>query len=699
MRRFFYPKSIAVAGVSPEEDKISNVIIANLLEMNYKGEIFAVGQKRGEIFGRPIHCSLDEIPGKIDLLVVMVPAFAVPALLKDAGKVGIDRAVILTAGFNELGEKGDLLAREIKETAARYSIRFIGPNCQGVICANSGVCVPFGPLSSKQVKEGGISIVAQSGSVAWMGTSVLSHEIDGISKVASIGNKLDVDELDLLEFLMEDPETETIVLYLESLSDGRRLYELAGRSQKPIILFKSNISGKKSEIAFSHTAALSSDDAIVDAAVAQAGILRAHTFREMIEMCKCMSLPLLKDNNVVILASSGGMGLIGEDTILKEKLHLPELPDHLIREIREMGDWDLINITNPIDIGGFFNNSNIINLLDTVLSFNNVAGAVLSVFNAPPPLYTPYESSEVVSRVQEVSERQSKPITMHFVSDPLPIEQIKTGKTFPLFDTMEDAVRALSTQLKYRKMQKRICSAYRHMEEEKAGAQEVFSRMADNSSHPSDLSAMELVMKYGIECEMPLLAVDPEDARRKAGEIGYPVAMKISSPDIYHKTDVGGVIINIRDEKELKKSYFEIIEGLKKRNKQIKGVMLQKMISGGIELILGGRYDHDFGPVIIFGMGGIFVEAFKDVSLRLAPICREEAYEMIEETKGFSLLQGSRGEKPFDISSIADALERLSVLLSDFPQLTEIDLNPVKVFNDGRDLVVVDAKLKTGLGL
>jgi len=639
---------------------------------------------------------LHEIQKDIDLLVIMVPAVAVLNLLRDAGKAGISRAVIITDGFNESGVDGTLLAREVKKIAEKYSIRFIGPNCQGVICANSGVCVPFAPLFRHQAKKGGVSIVTQSGSIGWIGASSLSHEMDGISKVASVGNKLDVDELDLLKYLIEDPETRIVVLYLESFSDGRRLFELAGSSLKPIIVFKSNISGKESQIALSHTGALASDDRVTDEALAQAGILRAYTLREMLEMCKALSLPLIKGENLAVLAGSGGLALIGEDTVKRQGMDLAQLPERLLQEIGNMGTWKRQNITNPVDLGGFFNNQDILNVVESILSLEEVDGAALSMFNTKE-YNTLLSCSEFVDQIERISKARSKPVALHFVSEHFPLAEIKMSKRFPLFDTMEDAVYALSAQWKYRKILDRTRSPYRNTEKEKKEVREIIMNAIDDPLYPGDLMAMELAGAYGIKCEMPLMAADLEEALLRGKEIGFPVVMKISSPDITHKTDVAGVRINIKDEAELEKAFHDIMEDVKTRaeDTRVYGVTLQNMIFGGMELIFGGKYDHDFGPVIMFGMGGIFVETLKDVAFRLAPICREEAYEMIEETRGSALLKGVRGEKPFDINSLADALERFSILLSDFPEIAELDLNPVKIFNDGRGLIVVDGKLKT----
>ncbi len=694
MKKFFYPESIAIAGASPNKDSISNIILANLLEMGYPGGIFPLSKRPGKIFGLPIYLSLQDIPKPIDLLVIMVPAAAVPALLTEAGKAGIDRAVIISDGFNEAGEEGVRLAREIKEIAGKYSIRFIGPNCQGVICSTSGVCVPFAQLFRHQVKRGGVSVVSQSGSIGWMCTSELSFEMDGISKVASVGNKLDVDELELLQYLMEDQETKIIVLYLESFSDGRRLFELARNSNKPIIIFKSNISERESKIALSHTAALASDDRIVDAALAQAGILRANTFRETIQMCKALHLPLIKGRNLAIMAGSGGLAIMAGDTTQREDLRLAQLPEHLLREIADTGKWKRRSITNPVDTGGFFDNLEIIHVADKILSLEEVDGAVVSAFNTAVDL-RPLTSSEFMDHIERTSKKRSKPIAVHLVSDQAPLADLKSNKDYPIFDTPEDAVWALSRQWKYRQFLKRVRSPYRTMENEKKRATQILAKMAKGSPYPNDLVAMELAEAYGIRCEMPVLAVDLEEARLKADEIGYPLVMKISSPHVSHKTDVGGVKINIKDNMALETAFFEIMGEVKARveGARIAGVTLQKMIFGGLELIAGGKWDRDFGPVIMFGMGGVLAEMLKDVSFRLAPVCCEEAYEMIEETTAFSLLKGVRGEKAYDIPFLIDLLERLSVLIADSPQITELDLNPVRVHNDGTLASVLDARI------
>jgi acetyltransferase len=319
-----------------------------------------------------------------------------------------------------------------------------------------------------------------------------------------------------------------------------------------------------------------------------------------------------------------------------------------------------------------------------------VDGVVFSAFTDGPYGY-PFDTSELVDRVESVAIKRHKPVALSFVTDLLHVEQTKKNKVFPIFDSIEDSIHALSTQWKYRQIQNRTRSPYRHMALQKNAVGKILS------GEVNDLTAMEIASGYGIRCEMPVTAVDLEDAILKASGMGYPVAMKIESPDISHKTDVGGVIIDIKNKTGLEAAYHKIMDNMKTQaGARIQGVMLQKMIPDGMELIIGGKFDDDFGPVIMFGLGGIFVEAFEDVVFRMAPICHEEAHEMIEQSKGYSLLKGVRGERPYDISALADALERVSVLLADFPEIKELDLNPVKLFHEGDGLVAVDGRIRIG---
>ncbi|SPD71869.1 hypothetical protein PITCH_A1070043 [uncultured Desulfobacterium sp.] len=363
-----------------------------------------------------------------------------------------------------------------------------------------------------------------------------------------------------------------------------------------------------------------------------------------------------------------------------------------LKRISTIGNWRLHKIANPLDLGGIYKNSDILSILDLVLSFDELDGAILSIFDTGPPMYKPFTCPEVVTQVEGISNKLSKPVAMHIVSNPFFIAQLKRQKGFPIFDTVEDAVGALSTQWKFRRYVNRIRSPFRDTKNDKKAAEKIMAEF--DPGYPNDLFAMRLAMAYGIQCELPFIAYDLEDAMLKAAKIGYPVVMKISSPDIIHKSDMGCVKTDIRDEKELKQAYFEIMDAVENRlgASKVSGLIVQKMIAGGMELILGGKRDCNFGPVVMFGLGGIFAEALKDASFRLAPICREEAYEMIEEIKGCQLLKGIRGKRPFDIPSLADAIVSLSLLLKDFPQIAELDLNPVKVFEKG--LIAVDGRIR-----
>ncbi|SPD72796.1 conserved hypothetical protein [uncultured Desulfobacterium sp.] len=694
MEKFFYPESIAVAGVSPEQGKISNAIVSNLIGMGYNKEIFCIGKTRGRLFDLPVYGTLKEINKKVDLIVIMVPAGQAPSMLTEAGEIGINRAVIITGGFNELGGEGDRLTRELKEISNKYSIRLIGPNCQGIICPESGVCVPFAPVTRDKVKRGDVALIAQSGSVGWIGSVLLSHEIGGISKVVSIGNKIDVTEVELTEYLINDPETKIIALYLESFSDARRLCELAKGSPKPVIVFKSNVSNKGSRLALSHTAALASDDTIVEGAFDQAGIIRARGFREMIEACKAMALSQIRGPNLVIMAASGGMGIIGEDAVQSEGLRLAALSPEILSDIAAKGDWKIFTMTNPVDIGGFFNNQQIIDIADNLLTLDEVDGIALSAFTDGPYCH-PFDTSGFVDRIKAVSEKRAKPVALSFVTDPLRVAQVRKQKDFPIFDTIEDSVRALSLQLRHHNSRKRKRSPVHDIKVNREEVKAMIGELATNPDKPTDVGAVKILKAYGVNCQAPVFAPDKEGACRSAEALGYPIAIKISSPVISHKTDVGGVITNIQNEKGLDLAFDQVMASVKLRRPGavINGVIIQKMVPTGTEVIIGGRYDRDFGPVIMFGMGGIFVEAFNDVVFRMAPTCLEEAYEMIKKSKGYALLKGFRNENAVDIPALADALERISILISDFPEISELDLNPVNIFSAGDGLSVIDARM------
>ncbi len=694
MKKFFEPSSIAVYGVSPSPGNLGAFVLENLREMGFEGEVYGIGPQPCTISGYPVLTSIREVTAPIDLVTVVTPAHTVPNIFRDCGELGIKRIVIITGGFNELGGEGLRLTQEIVEIADRYRIKFIGPNCQGLMDFHTGVCLSFGLLKRDQIKKGRIAIISQSGSVGWLSSLVLSHEIDGLSKVISIGNKLSVDEIQLTEHLINDDRTEVILYYLESLTGGKRLCELARESDKPFIVLKSN-RGPESDLAYSHTAALASDDRIVGAAFSQAGIIRTESLRELLDWAEALSGIPLRGPNVVSMAASGGMALLSEDACRRSGLKLVDIPAALKDKLWDMGRPRIINYTNPIDLGNILENRRILDILKMVLALDGVHAVIFCVFKLGKEVHGELETEELISLAYGEAERVNKPIAISLITDPDSVHKLKKSITFPLYDTIEDGVESLSKKLQYSllKSRTRRFVSQRVISRNVYQAQQIISSTKDY--YLDDIETMKLLECYGINITELKVAKTPAEITKAAQALGCPLVMKIHSRQIPHKSDVGGVRLDIKDEEMAYRCYAQMMKAIKRScpEAEILGVKLQRMVSEGVEVIVGGEKDKDFGPVLMVGIGGVFTEIIDDVVFRLAPLSKEECLEMLKELKGYRILTGFRGKNPSDLNTLADILMKFSNLLSDFPQISEADLNPVQVFEEGSGASVLDARI------
>lgn len=694
MQKFFNPSSIAVYGVTASKGNLAAYILENLRVMGFKGGVYGIGSETCTVRGYPVYTSLEEIPDRIELVTIVTPARTVPGIFEECGRSGIDRIAVITAGFNELGGEGQRLSEQIRHIAQKYDIKFIGPNCQGLIDFHTGVCLSFGLLKQHQINKGRTSIISQSGSVGWVTSLILSHEMNGLSKVISIGNKLSVDEIQLTEFLMEDDRTDIILYYLESLTDGKRLCELAEKSKKPFVILKANRGGG-SYLAMSHTGALASDDRIVDAAFSQAGIFRAETFRDMLDWAKALSGTAVRGPNVVAMASSGGMALMCEDACRKAGLNLIDLPGNFKDKLWEIGRPKIINHTNPIDLGNIFSNEKVLKVLRMVLGFDETHAVILSTFNLGKDIHGQLETEEFICLAHEEASRANKPLAFFWVTDPGAVFKLRQKTLFPIFDSIEDAVECIGKKLRFAKSKSRIRTsgsekfACKNVDQ----ARDIISFSTDG--YLDDMEAMELLACYGINTEKLRVAENSGQLADIAREIDYPVAMKIHSRDISHKTDVGGVKLDIKDADSLLENYNDMLSHVKESRPgaMISGVKLQRMVPEGIDVIIGGKQDKDFGPVVMVGLGGIYTELLDDVVIRVAPISKQNGLEMLGQLKGFPIFTGLRSSVPYDLDGLADILARFSSLLVDFSQISEADLNPVRVFNNGSRACVLDARM------
>jgi acetyltransferase len=683
--QLFYPKSVVVVGVSERPDNLARNIVENLFEFQFNGEIFLVGKKDGILFGRRICTSMEDLHEGIDVAVILTPASTVPGILESCGQKGIRWAIIETGGFREYSEEGAQLENEILQIARKWGIRIVGPNGIGLMNVHNGFVVPFVKLRRGPVSKGKISILAQSGGVLLAYANLLTSANVGLSKIVSMGNKMDLNEIDYLKYLIEDPQTEIIGLYLESLERGRELMEIARSTSKPIILHKANTGESSRQIAKLHTAALANDDKIVEAALRQADIIRTKDFRSFVNAVKILSLPPIKGKNLVIISRSGGIGVVAADSAERHGFHLLP-PDKTLQErFHSFFRAKVIQPTNPLDLGDLFNFDLYTNILQQVLKFPMVDG-ILFMHGATAEEKEP--SRRFVQAVKDLSIQYQKPVALQYNTDEEELAYIKRALDYPIFAEPEDALMALAVSRDhYRKL---------NILKEKPTS---FSVNRDQVEHllqkarkeERDLllpEAFEVLQAYGISVADYQVVQGKGDLQKAMEKLGKPVALKVVSPEISHKSDVGGVMLNLNDYSQAEKAY-EKMDSLNQG--KVAGILVQKMVLDGKEIILGAKRDPSFGPVVLFGLGGIYVEILKETSLRVAPINRSEAEEMISELKATQILKGIRGERPLDIEALVENLLRLSQLMMDFPEIEGIDINPVKVLEKGA--VAVDARI------
>lgn len=676
---------MVVIGVSENPDNLARIIVENLFEFQFIGEIFLIGKKEGVLFGRKICTSMEDLREGIDVAVILTPAQTVPGILESCGRKKIHWAIIESGGFSEYSEEGAELEKEALRIAKKWGIRMVGPNGIGILNFENGFVVAFPPLNRKAVRKGKVSLLVQSGGVSLTYLNLLSSASVGISKIVSMGNKLDLNEIDYLQYLIQDPQTDIIGIYLESIQRGRELLEIARSTSKPIILHKANTGEASREIAKLHTAALANDDKIVDTALKQADIVRAKDFRSFINAVKVLSLPPMRGNDLVILSRSGGIAIVAADSAERYGFRLFPLKKSLQNRIHSYFRAKVIQPTNPLDLGDLFDFDLYTKILEQVLKIKAVDGMIFQHAAVGEEMQP---SRKLIHAAKELSFRYQKPVAFCYLTEEEELAYIKRAFDYPIFIEPEDALSALAISREHyrkRKISKEKPPSYSvHRSHVKHLIQKIKKEKRDFLLP----EAFEIIRAYGIPVADHQFVQKKEDLEKALNKIKAPVALKVISTEISHKSDVGGVVLNIRTLSEATSAYSRMNQ-LAQRGSS--GVLVQKMISGGKEVILGGKRDPSFGPVILFGLGGIYVEVFKESSLRLAPINRPEAEEMISELKASAILKGLRGENPLDRKALVENLLRLSQLMIDFPEIEGIDINPVMVLEKGA--VAVDARI------
>jgi len=683
--QLFYPKSVVVIGVSERPDNLARAIVENLFEFQFNGEIFLVGRKDSILFGRRICTSVDDLCEGIDVAVILTPAPTVSGILESCGQKGIRWAIIETGGFREYSEEGAQLENEILQIARKWGIRIVGPNGIGLMNVHNGFIVPFVKLRRGPISKGKVSILAQSGGVLLAYANLLTSANVGLSKLVSMGNKMDLNEIDYLKYLIDDPQTEIIGLYLESLEKGRELMDIARTTSKPIILHKANTGESSRHIAKLHTAALANDDKIVEAALRQADIIRTKDFRSFVNAVKILSLPPIKGKNLVIISRSGGIGVIAADSAERHGFRLLP-PDKTLQErFHSFFRAKVIQPTNPLDLGDLFNFDLYTNILQQVLKFPVVDG-ILFMHGATGEEKEP--SRRFIQAVKDLSIQYQKPVALQYNTDEEELAYIKRTLDYPIFAEPEDALTALAISRDHYRKQMIPKEKPPLYSVDGDQVRSLFQKARGGKRDPLLPEAFEVLKAYGIPVADYQVVHRKEELKKVMEQMEGPVTLKVISPEISHKSDVGGVILNIGHPSEAEEA-FEKIKKLSRGD--LSDVLIQKMVLDGKEVILGAKRDPSFGPVLLFGLGGIFVEALQETSLRIAPVNRFEIEEMISELKGTMILKGVRGERPSDRDALIDHLLRLSQLMTDFPEIEGMDINPVKVLEKGT--VAVDARI------
>jgi acetyltransferase len=676
IRKIFFPESVVVCGVSKGARNMGREIIMNLDRFDFKGRVYGVGRKGGEIGGRKVYVDVQDLPEVPDLAVLLVPARNIPAFLDGCGAKGVRQAVIETAGFSEFGPERKGLEDEIRRIAEKWGMKCMGPNCIGVINTENGLCLPFVPFGKEEIEKGANALVSQSGGLIHELMRRCSAENVGLGKLASIGNKMMVDGNDILEFLLEDEGTCAVGIYLEDVRNGRRLMDLACGAGKPVIAIKANTSSASRQVASFHTAALLGDDQVVSAAFRQAGIHRVSSLDEMVDCFKIFSLPPMRGPNVVALSRSGGQAVMMADDADRCGFTLPALPDGFLGSIDKQARAGVIKGTNPIDLGDVFSDLFYVELVEKALGEANVDGVVF-FYDYP---FDEKVVFDVLKGFQRVCREADKPAVLCMTPDKTDWFDLKYSVQFPWFLTPGRAFAALSRSLvQHRKNAARCRTSF-------ASVEDALIRRPRGPARTEGVArTLALVEACGLPVVRYELAAGRAAALDAARRIGYPVALKAAEPLVLHKTEAGAVRLAIGSDEEL----GEAIDAM-----PADVYLVQAMAPSGIEIIIGAKHDPEFGPVILFGLGGVFVEVMGDVTSRVLPIGEEAARQMIGEIKGGRLLAGFRGAPPSDTEALAGALTAVSRLMIDHPEIESLDVNPVRVFQEGRGCLALDVKME-----
>jgi acetyltransferase len=692
---FFQPTSVAVIGASSNPAKLGYAVLKNLVEGGYaqKGQIYPINPGGGVILGQPVYPSVMDVPGSIDLAVIVIPYPLVPAALRECGQKGIPAAIVISAGFREAGMEGLERERELIQIAREYNLRLIGPNCLGVIDTFTPINASF---AAGTPPSGPMAFMSQSGA---LGTAVLDIALAGrlgLSKFVSLGNKADVSETDLLQAWADDEHTRVIMIYSEGMPNGQEFIRVARQvTQKiPVIAIKSGVTQSGSRAVSSHTGSLAGSEQAYHAAFRQAGILRAESMQELFDMALAIGYqPPLAGQRVAIVTNAGGPGILATDALERAGLSMARFEIETIHALEQYLP-DAASAANPVDVLGDAHADRYRFALEKVAADPNTDGLLV--------LLTPQAMTEIeatAEAVGELADKSSKPVLACFMGEARVSKgiEILDQHGVPNYPFPERAARALRAMADYCDVKERPAPQFQVFNFDRDAVQQAIARVrAEGRMSIGDAESRQILQAYNLRIPRSEIADTPERAIEIASQIGYPVVLKIASPDILHKTDVGGVKVGLQSAEDVRDAFDLMVYRAQRYvpEARVWGCLVQEMApSGGLEVLVGMNRDPQFGPLITFGLGGIFVETLKDVTFRIAPLSLQEAEQMVDEIRAHALLDGVRGKPAMDKNAIVEALLRMSQLVQDFPEIVELDINPLMVYPRGQGAIAIDMRL------
>ena len=694
IRHLFEPRGVAVIGASTSKGKVGYRVFENIVEGGFTGDAFPINPRGGELLGHRVYTSIDEVEGEVDVALVTVPANHVREAVEGCARKGVGHVVIISSGFSEVGALAE--ERSLVEYARSHGMRVLGPNVFGIYSSSVSLNATFGP---REVLPGNVGIISQSGAIGSAMIGKTAVENLGLRAIISVGNKADIDEADLLEYLSEDAETKVVLLYMEGVRDGVRFIEALGRTtiRKPVVIIKAGRSRRGAMAAASHTGSLAGADEVFDAIVRQAGAIRAEGVQQALDWCKLLSsAPEPGGNNALVITNGGGIGVLAADACERYGVDLVNPTEELRGTFSEVVP-EFGSLKNPIDLTGQSTAELYDQCLEKASDLDEV-GSVVCLY-CETSMFDPAGLREVIRhRFREYQGR--KPIVFTLFGGEALEEDIETLRRegVPVFADVYEAVACLGAlyghhrQRRYRLSKGEPTVEVDSYPRVEAIIDEVLSEGRDFLLAPEAHEVMDLV---GIPVPRSLVVKGMEEAVAAARDIGFPVVMKVVSRDILHKSDAGGIALDLETAAEVVDAYQAVIRRCRTfaPDAIIEGVEVGQMIPAGLETIIGARRDGTFGPVIMFGLGGIYVEVLKDVSFRALPVDRAELMRMVSEVRSYPLLLGVRGQEKKDIDGIVSMMIKLDALIRGCERITDIEVNPLVVFDEGEGVVALDVRI------